>query len=120
MYKIKLIVGLPGSGKTYYMNQLDGHKIDDPKIGQEFPILDQDILITDPNFCDEKTLNKAIKKLNSIYPDTEIELIYFENKPEKCLRNVEYRDDGKEVSQFIKHYSSIYNPPKNVLEIWQP
>jgi predicted kinase len=117
MSKILLFVGLPGSGKTYYANEICDVVVDDivdlSQLPHQFDILG----ITDVNFCDELILNKAKTVLRNRY-DCEIEVIYFENNPAKCRKNVEYRNDGRAVEGTILRFEKTYNPPANALKIW--
>ena len=110
--KITLIIGLPGSGKSYYANTLGGTVIDDPKNLSE--ISDhkcEHLIITDPNLCSTDTLLCAEAILKSLYNVKDIEKIYFENDPEQCLKNAINRKD-KKVDNFIKQYSKIYKIPE--------
>jgi RNase adaptor protein for sRNA GlmZ degradation len=119
--KVKLIIGLPGSGKTFYLNSLDDswHKIDDIKNVNELPFDKDKIAIADPHFCIDTVREKAKKTISNIYEDVEFEYIFFENDKEKCIKNVEYRNDGRNVMQFIEILYKSYNPPMNSIKIWQ-
>ncbi len=103
MNKSILIVGLPASGKTTYAkNHLkEYYLIDDPKDFNKdiTPYLDRNVVITDPYFCDGKILKKAEAMLfdNGMI----VEKIYFENNPEKALKNSLCRE-SKPVENFIK------------------
>lgn len=126
--KITLIVGLPGSGKTYYANTLAAPGV---VIIDDFQRSDLDnlpdinstknLVIIDPHFCDSVILNFAQNVLKKQYGDNVIfELVYFENEPQKALRNIEFRNDGRKVVEFIRHHTKIYNPPSDARSIWQP
>lgn len=130
MQKIKIycLAGLPGSGKTYLGMKISEKEnailIDDisstdhlAKVLEE----NRNIVIADPHFCNSKIRNIAelfIKKHSSY---AEIIWIYFENNPQKCLNNVEYRNDGRKVKIDINILSKIYLIPKDIkpLSIWQ-
>jgi hypothetical protein len=46
---------------------------------------------------------------------------FFENDPEKCFNNIQYRNDGRNISlQGLKSFN--YTIPENTetLPIWQP
>lgn len=117
MCKIILFVGLPGSGKTYYANKICDTVVDDivdlNQLPEQFAILG----ITDVNFCDDDILTKAKEILVKKY-GCDIEVIYFENNPDKCRKNVEYRNDGRIVEGTICRFEPIYNPPKSAVKIW--
>jgi hypothetical protein len=118
--KIIAIVGLPGSGKTYLGNRLakeNGYEfIDDIDIEGKKRLLailkeGNDCIISDPNFIFEDIRNKAIL---SLAENLNIEWMFFENDPEQCLKNVEYRNDGRKVKDFISMFSKYYIIPKGV------
>jgi len=123
MYEIILIVGLPGSGKTYLANTLsNSNKIfDDITSLNDLPTTDS-FVIVDVNFCDEYILKNALEILNKKFPDHKIDIIYFENDPAKCRKNVEYRqkykNDTRNVEGTIRRFEKIYNPPPNCEKIW--
>lgn len=121
---ITLIIGLPGSGKTYLLNHKYSHCdiIDDIIDLNQLPSkMNNNIAISDVLFCVKNIRDKAILKLSKQYTDVNIECVYFENDAQKCLNNVKYRDDNRKVLGFIKKYSKGYVLPDNVipLKIWQ-
>ena len=116
-YKIILIVGLPGSGKSYYIanNIKPGYTIvDDPRSIDELPKkLTTNLVIADCHLCKD-TSREALNKILEIrYPKADIEYIFFENNPAQCIKNVNHRNDGRYVEPTIKNYSRIYNIPEN-------
>lgn len=120
---IILIVGLPGSGKTYLANQLSNEN----RIFDDITSLDElssndNFVITDVNFCDKNILSVAIDKLNKLFPYHSVEIIYFENDPDKCRNNVIYRckefNDCRNVEGTIRRFEKIYDPPYNSEKIW--
>lgn len=115
--QIKLIIGLPGSGKTYLGKSLQGIFIDDPVIPPPKNINTDFLVIADCYFCNPYTITCAKNTLKEIFPDATIECLYFENNPEKCLKNIQFRNDGRKVTELIKHLSSIYKIPDGVLPI---
>jgi hypothetical protein len=123
MYSIILFVGLPGSGKTYWAKKMCDIVIDDINSLNQLPseqeLGSQDMGITDVNFCDSEMLDNAIKILKSKYPKHAIGLSYFENNPQKCINNVNFRNDGRRVENTIELFAKIYNPPETARLIWQ-
>lgn len=126
--KVTLLVGLPGSGKTTVGNFfIEKHNT----IGKgifidDIGVLTQDaksyllnidkeidyIIISDVYFCKEKVLQAAKNLIIEIFPNVEVEILYFENNPEKCLYNVKERGkngDNRKVEGLIKLLSKEYN-----------
>ncbi len=112
--KITLIIGLPASGKTTLAKTLGGFLIDDPISIKILPNYVDHLIITDPYFCIDSILNKAINILYKKYDhyNVIINRIYFENDLAQCLLNSKLRNN-KNVDNFIKHLSSEYIPNKN-------
>lgn len=124
--KIVLIIGLPGSGKTHYAQNLAGPGtliIDDCTKDDVICLPSSDsfhtIVIIDANFCIPGILNCALAFLNAHYGDPEIEMVWFENAPEKALNNIKHRNDGRKVTMFIQDNTATYDPPADARKIWQ-
>ncbi len=123
MYEIILIVGLPGSGKTHLANTLSNESriFDDITSIDDLPSNDN-FVIVDVNFCDSNILKRAINILNNKFSHHTIDIMYFENDPVKCRKNVEHRKlhqtDTRNVEGTIKRFEKIYNPPPNSMKIW--
>jgi len=103
---MKVVIGLPGSGKSYYSNSL-GIKVYDDFIWDFYSgkILEDiknnvDICINDPRLCNFEIFKKFINILSS--KSENIHLILFENTPEKCKKNSEKHFD-------IEKLTSVYN-----------
>lgn len=133
---VLFIIGLPGSGKSHLakrINQDNGGKyriIDDPRsFDQIIPYVHEDLIITDPALCFPQNRELAIQKISEANPDVKFDWIYFENNPQKCLRNSEIRNQelvqsGKStrrVESFIKNLNQFYTIPEGstVLEVWE-
>ena len=112
--QIILIIGLPGSGKTYLANQLSGVIIDDIISIDQLPDIVDKLIITDVNFCDASILEQAKEILRKCYKDVEIKCIYFENNATAARKNIKRRNDGRNVEGTIRRFESIYKPPNNV------
>lgn len=121
---ITLIVGLPGSGKTFLANQLSTPStviIDDIISIDQLPEDCGDLIITDVNFCDSTILEKAKVELLKKYGIwTHIEVHYFECDADAARRNIEYRNDGRNVEGTIRRFEKIYKPIGIALKIWNP
>jgi len=129
MIKITLIAGLPGSGKSFLGTEMakNGSSfIDDISMIGIVPLENaikkyEHIIIADVFLCEERTRELAVKRLKSLgIKKKEIEWIFFENNPEKCLKNVERRDDGRKVKLLIEDLSKDYVIPvgAEVRTIW--
>lgn len=120
--EITVLVGLPGSGKTYYAHhniKKNQRFIDDIKNFDEITKnIDKydDFMISDPHLCIDKNVELAKEKLKTHF--NEIKFIYWENDIEKAWSNVQKRNDGRIIHKsFLKRLSSMYNPPENVKTI---
>lgn len=131
MVKAICIVGLPGSGKTYLAEQL---REEDPNLVIHDDMMDRGHLYTalctlqgrnciliDTNFCSSTTREVAEQLLKE--RGVEVEWIFFENNPEKCRRNIQYRrrqGDLRNVEGTIKRFEKIYRVPDGIMprEIW--
>lgn len=111
---IIILIGLPCSGKTTFLESLKTYEIYDDFIstiydGKLFEAIEdpnKKICITDPRLCRYETFKKYIK----VFEDKHnILLILFENNPVKCLKNLETRKTAKNVTTEIEYFSKIYN-----------
>jgi predicted kinase len=137
MLKISALVGLPASGKTTLGEKMEEENedivyIDDITIKNGLDDIEKavnlwgaiHIVISDVFLCRAKDREYAIKKLKKIAPDYELEWIFFENNPEKCLKNADYRNkqgDTRKIKNMIVDMSKQYTIPEGYvpLEIWQ-
>lgn len=133
--KIKLLVGMPGSGKTTLGNNLvkdaspSGYIIFIDDIGiitnnakeylSNLKIDDvSEIIISDVYFCLDKVRHSAIEIIKDVFTNIPIEIIYFENSVEKCLINVAKRaekGDDRKVTGLINQLSKNYIIPKDCI-----
>jgi hypothetical protein len=124
MSKLVWIVGLPGSGKTYYAERhpIKGAKFfDDPSANAAS--LDElkrhiqaggNAVITDVYSVSTTVRALAESKLRA-WGVTEIEWMYFENDPEACIRNIGRRRDGRLVSEsYVREAAKHYAIPEGV------
>ena len=126
-----LIVGLPGSGKTYLAEHeyvsVGYHLIDDPKKPSDI----QDgiamahyegsvgVVVTDPNLTQPGNVNRAIKKLHNLGCSA-VSVMYFENDWRKAERNLLWREqETLEHRGFInvRHFSQLYIIPEGLAPI---
>ena len=126
--KMYVIIGLPGSGKTFLGKQLsvekkihffdDVSKHNSIKAMEEYVQTKEDFIIADPLLCfpdAKRNFDNWVKNNASSYV---VKYIYFENDPESCLENVEIRDDGRDVENFIKSARKVYDPPFGARKVY--
>lgn len=135
--KITFLVGLPGSGKTFLGEQLAEDPnvtyLDDITVKGGLDELDYavnalgatDIVVSDVFLCRERDRTSALKHLKRIAPGYEVVWVFFENAPEKCVKNVRHRaksGDERLVEGLIRELTREYVIPEcvPVREIWQP
>lgn len=124
---VNLIIGLPGSGKTWLANKIGGYIVDDITSVDQLPLkTDKDWVITDVNFCSSCTLAGASELIRSYAQmrspsGTEIEIVkhYFKNEPKACYANVILRSDGRNVGPTIERFTKLYNPPEDAMPVYQ-
>lgn len=116
-YHVLFLVGLPGSGKSYY-----GHEflksnpnyifVDDcSRIELENALSNNaKIIVANPWFVVENARKQAIALIEKY--TSNIEFVFFENNPQQCIRNVEFRNDNRKVFGFIKSMTKQYVIPK--------
>jgi hypothetical protein len=124
---VTFVIGLPGSGKTWFIDNVlnvNGQYdlvIDDPKDLQQinYGITENlNMVIADPWLCDPDIRAKAEKKFNEV--GWYVCYHWFENDPEKCMKNIKYRNDGRIITDL-----SVFNykyPDRNIsiMKIWTP
>lgn len=118
--KITLIIGLPGSGKSFYAKQNYENVVDDPISNEQLEGWVEDFCIAHPQFCNKFSLTSLEKFLKIEYPNCLIKKIYFENNKHQCSINASKRLN-KKVINYIKQLSKQYKIPENVtpLKVWK-
>jgi hypothetical protein len=123
-----LVVGGPGSGKTYFARLLQksigGYLIDDIRSLDELDLIPPEeiyVYITDPNFCLEEVRQKTEQVLKVRFLNCQIYWLFFENDPEQCRANVKLRNDGREVEPTIRRMSKFYTYPQDrlLIPVWR-
>ncbi len=122
---ICFVVGLPGSGKTNYLEQLQKSgflAINNPADADRdvLPVLKgegQIFAIADYNLCFPSYREKMVVKIRSAIPEVNFRWVYFENDPIQCLSNL--RAAGIRVGEvtrenFVWQVSQGYSIPANI------
>lgn len=125
-YRIIVIIGLPGSGKSNLMKFFSERKIYDDFIFYNYAtkfklsLKTDKVCLSDPRLCNIRIFNK-FKKL---FPEEETLFIFFENDLGNCSNNIIERnkmDDKKiitidELLKFNKMYNlDNYNVPNKIV-----
>jgi predicted kinase len=132
MSEIVIIIGLPSSGKSTYAQHPKFGKcisFDDMFLHYRSPEAAVDdtnahtltdclsksrsIIINDPHLCNTSARQQLIGWLyENSFQTPSIELIFFENNPEQCIKNSRLNLD-KPVDQYIRLLTNNYSIPSN-------
>ena len=113
--KAILIIGLPASGKSTYIEEIrQGAEVLDDFVGRDLPRVER-LIIADPYLCKER-IRLAMKSALELMGYS-VEEIFYENNPEQCHINAETRPD-KKVDGLIDILSWEYNPPRVDRKVW--
>jgi hypothetical protein len=99
------LVGLPGSGKTHYGKRMGLPFLDDVtqhgglEAVQELAKTTDTIVLSDYSFIFPTDRHQAEYVLNYRFPGCKIYYIAFDNDPEKCWANIQFRDDGRVITR---------------------
>lgn len=130
MLHIIFLIGLPGSGKTYYANNYlrNNHNyfIDDFSVNDiEWCLEDfkksgkNQLIISDPNLClvSQESAKESIKKMLNEIKEFEFLFLYFENNPEQCIKNIAHRNDDRCIFEksIRELWSKNYIIPENAV-----
>lgn len=133
---LTILIGLPGSGKSYTIAQqrfdqvyddfisdfYNGHVIDALQKGRK-------ISVADPRLCDFTIFSRYLNIFEQFIDPSHIRLILFENNPQQCLINIQLRNDSRRnVERTLHLYSSFYHLdnyikldyPFTILPVWTP
>jgi adenylate kinase family enzyme len=148
MGSIIFVTGLPGAGKTRYVQELaenlgaelfddfKANAIDDNpsfNFGRYFSNLidalrsGKTCIVSDIDFCRSESRAEAEVYIALMAPETSIEWRFFEKDLERCRRNIEQRaqierrDIHKEHSN-IEYYAQLYRIPPGgrLIKVWSP
>lgn len=144
MQRITIIIGLPGSGKTTYIENNpdfkdtficdDYHKSGAEQISKEFigsvyyqdlisALCDgKDVVLSDIAYCKQDRLDETVSALSSELQTLEIEAkigyVYFENNPQACKKNVMSRNRRVQRElDYIDKVSQYYCIPPDHIPI---
>lgn len=118
MQELTIIVGLPGSGKTTLTKNLstDENMIIDDFFNTHFaqsvlPLLKlKPVIINDPRLCLKSIFVHLLDILGDYMQNLHIHIIFFENSPEQCIKNIQpYLLLKPNIINTIQGYSKSYN-----------
>lgn len=121
MTEIIILVGMPGSGKTFHIQNYykdyvaydDIMFFDKSKLNRN----DKKVVFATPYFCNKNILEEFVLNIEVFYNSKNIKVMYFENNYDKCLKNIKKRNDGRACFGFLNRLSKTYEPPKYAIEI---
>jgi hypothetical protein len=135
--KTIIILGLPGSGKSHLAKKIQEENPDmDYKIYDDFQFMKASENFGKENQIISDGMLMVLGLSDSTKKDIKdsgsgLEIIYFENDPEKALSNIERRNNFSDVLSHQKNisrgelnmmsgrYGSIIPPDAKVLPIWK-
>ncbi len=92
---IIVVIGLPGSGKTFLSNRFKDRVVFDDFITNFYDGIllktvreGKKILINDPRLCIYKIFINVIDKITQFVRREDVHLILFENNPIDCINNI--------------------------------
>jgi len=144
--RVVIVVGLPGSGKSHWVNR---HRVEfDGLIAPDYfkeslvPTLrfpdsrhyhelimslraGKECLIADISFCDTLRRLEATWVVASDVPLATVEWVFFENNPEACRANIRGDGGGARAVERLQHLEVLihkYFVPTDVdpVRVWQP
>lgn len=114
MKNIYLLIGLPGAGKSYWLQNVQGAIFDD--MSQTDPHMEnfkaalqqkeiENIYVADVNLCSLEIFKLALQKITSLSQESiNFHFVLFDADKEMALNNVQYRNDGRYVIPTINRF----------------
>ncbi len=144
MAKLNVIIGLPGSGKSFRLKELiksgeiasdcvyHDYHADAPSDEVEDSLHYDELIaklksgkncaVADIAWCAKERREQFISIIKKAVPSVEIKIQCFEKKPDVCKRNVEYASKQRATRriQKINEFAPDYDIPADVeiLKIW--
>jgi len=132
--QVLLVAGLPGCGKTTYLQQLaqEGWELfDDFKASarnnssrfrdsRRYESLiaalrgGRNCVVADIDFCCAEPRAEAERVLREDVPNVSLKWRFFENDPQRCEVNIRWRNRPslERDLQKLRDYSNVYSPPR--------
>jgi uridine kinase len=116
--KVILMIGLPCSGKTTYI-QHHARDIESYMVYDDFLdnfhtdtiidtlIMGNNVFLADPRLCNFRTFQKVVQKLERFVSAGDIHLLLFENDKDKCLAN--NHNVKNKIELDINNFSLLYD-----------
>lgn len=121
---IFMLVGLPGSGKTFFGDSLSFPFFDDLSQNGGLDALPPDddfLVISDFGLIFEETRKRAVRLLTEKYGNVSVHWIVWENDPHQCWCNVKERADGRTITEASIHQASkMYTYPQTGCVSFRP
>ncbi len=124
--KFVLIVGLPGSGKTFLGKDLvEGSQqarfFDDPSSYDFLREISSEelVVVADPFFCESQERVSIEQAIKDKFPGAMIEWIFFANDPDQCYQNLLAREYNL-VTGLLACLTERYDPPGEVRDVYRP
>lgn len=110
-HKLVIVIGLPGSGKTSFIQRITRSTVFDDFIPDmhQLKFIDAlknekaNVVLADPRLCIPEMFDRCMKHIHQYVPKEEIQLVVFKNDPEQCIKN------KISLIKTIRKYSQMYN-----------